>query len=72
VLELEAKKTELEAMVKVRQLLTAEQWRQLRARNMDPEARGSRRWREAFVERVEGAAPEARPGRPSGISLLGM
>ena len=32
-LELEARKTELEAMVKVRQLLTAEQWQQLHSQH---------------------------------------
>jgi Spy/CpxP family protein refolding chaperone len=40
-LELEAKKTELEAMVKVRQLLTTEQWQQLR-RQHGPGRRGDR------------------------------
>jgi Spy/CpxP family protein refolding chaperone len=40
-LELEAKKTELEAMVKVRQLLTSEQWQQLHTQH-GPGRRGDR------------------------------
>jgi len=40
-LELEAKKTELEAMVRVRQLLTAEQWQQLQMQH-GPGRRGDR------------------------------
>jgi len=40
-LELEAKKTELEAMVKVRQLLTAQQWQQLHMQH-GPGRRGDR------------------------------
>ena len=40
-LQLEAKKTELEAMVRVRQLLTAEQWQQLHMQH-GPGRRGDR------------------------------